>query len=72
MIDGVGVEDDAAQPRQGVERGGLTGPGGAGDADDITGVSRQAQAGKDRLFPIGEGEFFQRHIFLGHLVSLRG
>ena len=34
----------------------------AGDADDIAGVSRQAQAGEDRLFPIGEGKFFQRHI----------
>ena len=43
-------------------KGGFSAGDRAGDADDIAGVGRQAQAGKDRLFAIGEGEFFQRHI----------
>ena len=42
---------------------GLAAGDGAGDADDAAGVCRKAQAGEDRLVPVGKGEVFERHIF---------
>ena len=43
-------------------KGGFSAGDRAGNADDIAGAGRQAQAGEDRLPAIGKGEVFQRHI----------
>ena len=43
-------------------KGGFAAGHRAGDANDIAGVRRQAQAGKDGSFAIGKGEVFQRHV----------
>ena len=42
---------------------GLAAGDGTGDADDVAGARRDAQAGEDRLISVGKGEIFERHRF---------